>query len=57
MKNPDDGKFVVVQDGKRVSGELHETQAGAQAEAEKAKRQVNESAPTEQPKVVQNLYG
>jgi hypothetical protein len=60
MKHPDDGKFVVVQDGQRVSGELHETQGAAQTEADKAKAQrpVTEGGQQpEGPKVVQNLYG
>ncbi len=60
MKHPDDGKFVVVQGDQRVSGQLHEAQAGAQAEADKAKQQKpvaeGQQAPPA-PKVVQNLYG
>ena len=63
MAHPDDGKFVVVQGGQRVSGQLHEKKDTAQAEATavEKKRPVQE---TEQPvaesqpvKVVQNLYG
>lgn len=58
--HPDDGKFVVVQDGQRVSGQLHETQGQAQSEADKIKQQkpVNEEQGQQAPpKVVQNLYG
>jgi pyrimidine deaminase RibD-like protein len=63
MTHPDDGKFVVVQGGQRVSGQLHEKQDTAKAEAEalQKKRPVVEAgqgAPApEAPKVVQNLYG
>ena len=60
MAHQDDGKFVVVQDGKRVSGTLHETQQQAQSEADKlkAKQPVKEGqATTPQPTVKQNLYG
>lgn len=60
MKHVDDGKFVVVQDNQRVSGQLHETQTTAQTEADSAKKQrpVTEgSQPPSEPKVVQNLYG
>jgi len=59
-QHPDDGKFVVVQNDKRVSGTLHETQEAAQAEADKTKQQkpVAEGQPAPAaPKVVQNLYG
>jgi hypothetical protein len=63
--HPDDGKFVVIQGGQRVSGQLHETQAAATAEAEalKTKRPVNEAgnsqgaAESKPVKVVQNLLG
>ncbi len=54
---------MVVQDGQRVSGQLHEKQDTAKAEAEalQKKRPVVEAgqgAPApEAPKVVQNLYG
>lgn len=60
MKHSEDGKFVVVQGNQRVSGNLHETQAGAQAEANKAKEQrpVQEGQGSQpEPKVVQNLFG
>lgn len=60
MKHQDDGKFVVVENGQRVSGNLHETQGQAQGEADAAKKQrpVTEGGqPASQPKVVQNLYG
>jgi|PlaIllAssembly_1097288.scaffolds.fasta_scaffold363097_2 hypothetical protein len=63
MAHPDDGKFVVVQNGQRVSGQLHEKQDTAQAEAAKVekKRPVNETgqpvAESGPIKVVQNLYG
>lgn len=59
-KHPDDGKFVVVQGGQRVSGQLHENQGAAQSEADTAKKQrpVTESdQKPEEPKVTQNLYG
>lgn len=60
MKHEDDGKFVVVDKGQRVSGTLHETHGQAQGEADAAKKQrpVTEGGqqPSE-PKVVQNLYG
>lgn len=60
QKHPDDGKFVVVQGGQRVSGDLHETSGGAQKEADKAQKQrpVTEGGqqPAE-PQVKQNLYG
>jgi len=60
MKHPEDGKFVAVQGNQRVSSNLHETQAGAQAEADKAKqaRPVQEGQASQpEPKVVQNLLG
>jgi hypothetical protein len=60
MKHQDDGKFVVVENDKRVSGTLHETQGQAQGEADATKKQrpVTEGGQqTSQPKVVQNLYG
>lgn len=60
MKHEDDGKYVVVENGQRVSGKLHETQGNAQAEAEAAKKQQPVTEGTTQPavpKVVQNLYG
>jgi hypothetical protein len=60
MAHPTDGKFVVVQDGKRVSGQLHETQGQAQVEADqlKAKRPVKEGQDkADQPTVKQNLLG
>jgi hypothetical protein len=57
----DDGKNVVVQDGKRVSGQLHEKLEDAQKEADQVnqKRPVTESGkPATQPaKVVKNLLG
>lgn len=60
MKHPDDGKFVVVENGQRVSGTLHETQGQAQQEADTAKKQrpvsEGQAAPA-QPKVAQNLLG
>jgi len=58
--HPDDGKFVVVQEGQRVSGQLHETKPAAQAEADAAKKQrpVTESGQQPvAPTVKQNLYG
>jgi hypothetical protein len=62
MPHKDDGKFVVVEEGQRVSGNLHEDKAAAQAEADKVKQarpvvegQSGEAKPP--PKVVQNLYG
>ena len=62
--NPD-GKFVVVQDGQRVSGQLHENQAAAAAEAEslRAKHPINETSnpkgkgDPKPVKIVQNLLG
>jgi hypothetical protein len=60
MKHTDDGKYVVVKNGQRVSGQLHETKEAAQAEADKAKasQPVSEGQKdSEAPKVVQNLYG
>jgi len=63
MAHPDDGKFVVVQGGQRVSGQLHEKQEAAKAEAETVtkKRPVVEAgqpvAESQPVKVVQNLYG
>lgn len=60
MKHPDDGKHVVVQNGQRVSGKLHETKDAAQAEADTVKKQrpVTEgSKPADEPKVAQNLLG
>lgn len=59
-KHPDDGKYVVTQNGQRVSGNLHETQGQAQAEADKTRKEqpVRENAQqAPPPKVVQNLYG
>lgn len=59
-KHPDDGKYVVVQDNQRVSGNLHEQQSAAQAEADKLKKNqpVTEGQPQPPaPKVAQNLYG
>lgn len=59
MENAD-GKFVVVQGNKRVSGELHETKQAAQAEADKIKQArpiVEGQAAPEEPKVVVNLCG
>lgn len=59
-KHPDDGKFVVVEGNQRVSGNLHETQGGAQAEADKAKQQrpvVEGQGSQPEPKVVRNLCG
>ncbi len=58
--HPDDGKFVVVEGGQRVSGKLHETQGAAQTEANTAKKQrpVTEgSKQAPEPAVKQNLYG
>lgn len=60
--HPDDGKFVVVQGGQRVSGQLHENQKAAQAEAEAAQKKQpvveGQSSEGKEPvKVVQNLYG
>jgi hypothetical protein len=59
MKHQDDGKFVVVQDGKRVSGNLHATEQQALVEAEKQKklRESQGQASQAPVKVVQNLYG
>jgi len=61
MPHQDDGKFVVVQDGKRVSGQLHEQKQTADTEAAKVKArqpvQEGGNQPAQQPKVVQNLYG
>jgi hypothetical protein len=60
MAHPTDGKYVVTQDGKRVSGQLHETSQQAQAEADKLKEKqpVKEGqAPASQPTVKQNLCG
>lgn len=64
MAHPTDGKFVVVQDGHRVSGQLHEDENKAKAEAEAERKKhpvveagqpgVAESAPI---KVVRNLCG
>jgi len=60
MKHPDDGKFVVVQDGKRVSGTLHGDEQAALNEAAQQKKlresqgQAAQAAPVE---VKQNLYG
>ena len=59
MKHPDDGKFVVVQGGKRVS-DLKNTQQEAQQEADRLKK-LNETqgsrAQQPPPQVKQNLYG
>lgn len=61
MKHQDDGKFVVVQGGKRVSGNLHGTQQEALNEADQQKKlresqgQAAQSAPPVE--VKQNLYG
>ena len=62
MSNEADGKFVVVQNGQRVSGKLHEQQSAANAEAEKIQKKmpVVEGATGQvQPpvKVVKNLLG
>ena len=61
MNHPDDGKFVVVQDGKRVSGTLHETEQKAKEEADRQRKlresqgqAAKEQAPVE---VKRNLYG
>jgi hypothetical protein len=60
-KHPDDGKFVVVQDGKRVTGNLHGTQQEALTEADQQKklRESQGQAAKAQPpvEVKQNLYG
>ena len=59
-KHKDDGKFVVVQDGQRVSGQLHEKKEEAESEADalKKKQSVMEGKkPTPQPTVKVNLYG
>ncbi len=59
-KHPDDGKFVVVQDGKRVTGKLHGSQQEAQAEAAKQNmlRECQGAAAKVPPaEVKQNLYG
>lgn len=58
MKHQDDGKHVVVQDGKRVSGTLHQTQQEAQQEANR-QNAVNEGKGQKKPlaEVKQNLYG
>lgn len=59
-KHQDDGKFVVVEGGQRVSGELHETQGAAQTEADAAQKQRPVTEGGQQPsapKVAQNLYG
>ena len=59
-KHEADGKPVVVQGGKRVSG-VHESQQTAQAEADRINqlRESQGNAAKAQPpaKVVQNLYG
>jgi hypothetical protein len=62
--HPDDGKYVVVKDGQRVSGQLHEKQADAQAEAEQIQKkqpvvegQGGTPKPAPPPEVKQNLYG
>ncbi len=60
-KHPDDGKHVVVQGGKRVSGNLHPTQESAQQEAnqENKLRESQGQAGQRKPlaEVKQNLYG
>jgi hypothetical protein len=60
-KHPDDGKFVVIQGGKRVSGTLHVTQQEAQTEAAKLnqlRESQGEAAKAATPaEVKQNLYG
>ena len=59
--HPADGKYVVVQGGKRVSGDLHDTQQQALTEAEKLKklRESQGQASQVQPpvEVKQNLFG
>ena len=62
MNHPDDGKFVVVQDGRRVTGTLHGDQQQALNEAEQLKKKLRESqgqqAQAAPPvEVKQNLYG
>lgn len=60
-KHPDDGKHVVVQDGKRVSGTLHNTQQEAQQEAKRENDLRESQSPAGKKKplaeVKQNLYG
>lgn len=61
-KHPDDGKHVVVQNGQRVSGTLHETRATADKEAEALRKnqpvvETGQGKAPEPPKVAQNLYG
>lgn len=52
-----DGKFVVVQDGKRVS-DLKETQAEANTEAEKQRKLTeNQQTPAPTVQVKQHLCG
>jgi hypothetical protein len=56
--HPDDGKFVVVKGGKRVSGQLHDSQEKAQEEAQKENKLAEGQARKGQPsaEVKQNLY-
>lgn len=61
MKHPDDGKFVVVQNGQRIS-DLHETEQAAIQEATKQRKLAETASPqvkqeAEKIAVKQNLYG
>lgn len=55
--NDSDGKYVVVQNGKRVS-DLHDNQAEALRQAEKLRGKVTESSGKQSiVEVKQNLFG
>lgn len=61
MQHKDDGKYVVVQGGQRVTGKLHDSQQQAVSEADQHKKlresqgQAAQSAPPVE--VKKNLYG
>ncbi len=59
MKHEQDGKSVVVQGGKRVSGNLSQQEAEQEAKRQNALRESQGQAGQQQPpcEVKQNLYG
>lgn len=57
IRNPADGKFVVIQGGERVTGPLEQQQAIAEAERRKQLAETQGSPNPAPVEVKQNIFG